>query len=120
MQSNLQMRLIKATDSTEAPSTSCFQAPAMTDDEATQLSAHLVSQDMATYRTVFAVEDGQNVPALTPVGTKIDIDLNTFYSMDTAGRVDSVITLSGKSPENWRILLLYIDGQWRVHTMESM
>lgn len=102
------------------PTPTRFQAPAMTEGDAKELVANLLSQDMATYRMAFVVEEGHGVPPLSPVGTTIDIDLSTFTSLDTAGRVDSVITLPGKSPENWRMLLLYIDEQWRVYTMESM
>lgn len=90
---------------------------ALTADEAKQLATNLLSQDDASYRSAWAAG---TLPPKAPAGTKLVVDAGTFTSQQDAGKVNATITLPGKAPEAWRLLLLRKDGRWLVYTMEEV
>jgi len=90
----------------------------LTADEAAKLASDLVSADTASYRSAWY--DTAAMPPKAPAGTKLTIDSGTFRSQADAGKVNAVVTLPGKAPETWRLLLLNRDGRWVVYTMEEV
>jgi len=92
-------------------------ATALTVGEAKQLATNLVSQDAASYRSAWATD---TLPPKAPPGTKLVVDAGTFTSQQDAGKVNATITIPGKAPEVWRLLLLRKDSHWAVYTMEEV
>ena len=87
-------------------------------DEAVKLALDLVSADTTSYRSAWY--DTTAMPPKAPAGTKLTIDAGTFQSQANVGKVNAVVTLPGKSPEVWRLLLLCKDDRWTVYTMEEV
>jgi len=87
-------------------------------DEAVKLASDLVSADTASYRGAWY--DTTVTPPKASAGTKLVIDVGTFQSQQDAGKVNATVTLPGKSPEVWRLLLLRKDDRWTVYTMEEV
>lgn len=90
----------------------------LTADEAVKLASDLVSADTTSYRSAWY--DATAMPPKAPAGTKLTIDDGTFQSQANAGKVNAVVTLPGKPPEVWRLLLLRKDDRWTVYTMEEV
>jgi len=90
----------------------------LTADEAATLASDLVSADTTSYRSAWY--DTAMTPPEAPAGTKLMIDTGTFQSQAAAGKVNAVVTLPGKSPETWRLLLLRKNNHWLVYTMEEV
>lgn len=91
---------------------------ALTADEAAKLASYLVSDDTTSYRSAWY--DTATLPPKAPAGTKLVIDAGTFQSQQDAGTVNTTVTLPGKAPEAWRLLLLRKDDRWTVYTMEEV
>ena len=91
---------------------------ALTADEAAKLASDLVSDDMTSYRSAWY--DAATLPPKAPAGTKLVINAGTFQSQQDAGTVNATVTLPGKAPEVWRLLLLRKEDRWTVYTMEEV
>lgn len=99
-------RLARAVPTATAP---------LTATAATQLESELMSHDDAMYRLAWA----QSImPPMSPNGTKVSIDVATFQARQGYGKVDVAITLPGKLPQTWRLLLQYKNGRWLIYTIE--
>ena len=94
---------------------SASAAPPLTAVAATRLESELVSRDDATYRLAWA----QSImPPMAPNGTKASIDITTFQARQDYGKVSVAVTLPGRLPQTWRLLLQYKNGRWLIYTIE--